>query len=225
MRNSLLSWEGTGREIRAPVLSALLVCRKSFSVKAEMCFLVLVLVSCLDQALNPLLCTKDASRPFPVICDFASLPQVLTRRSQSPRFSLKIILKTPVVRCPESSGLAIRWWTHRTFRRVHCGYSVERSECQPTSPGKGGGLDPSPRWTTKPMHALVFSGHCSSLAQLCPQDGQAGFYPLRPPPRVKVSCYWALSRSSDSNTIEMSIASPRLRQEKLLIRQLCFLIK
>lgn len=145
MRNSLLSWEGTGREIRAPVLSALLVCRKSFSVKAEMCFLVLVLVSCLDQALNPLLCTKDASRPFPVICDFASLPQVLTRRSQSPRFSLKIILKTPVVRCPESSGLAIRWWTHRTFRRVHCGYSVERSECQPTSPGKGGGLDPSPR--------------------------------------------------------------------------------
>lgn len=102
MHNSLLSWEGTGREIRAPVLlSALLVCRKSFSVKAEMCFLVLVLVSYLDQALNPLLCTKDASRPFPVICDFTSLPQVLTIMSQSPRFSLKIILKTLVVRCPE----------------------------------------------------------------------------------------------------------------------------
>ena len=65
MHNSLLSWEGTGREIRAPVLlSALLVCRKSFSVKAEMCFLVLVLVSYLDQALNPSFALRMLAGPF-----------------------------------------------------------------------------------------------------------------------------------------------------------------
>lgn len=125
MHNLLLYWKGTGREIKAPVLIfSILVCGTSFGMKAEMRFLVPAFVNCLGQAFNTFIWTEDARRPFPVICDFTSLPKVLTIRQQSPSFSFNIILKTPVMRCSDSSGLATRWWVHRTFCCVHCGYSI-----------------------------------------------------------------------------------------------------
>lgn len=118
-------------------------------------FLVPAFVNCLGQAFNALIWTEDTRRPFPVICDFTSLPKVLTIRQQSPSFSFKIILKTPAVRCSDSSRLATRWWVHRTFCCVHCGYSIQKSERQPTLPRKGKGLGPSPTPTSKSM--LSFS--------------------------------------------------------------------
>ena len=118
-------------------------------------FLVPAFVNCLGRAFNTLIWTEDARSPFPVICYFTSLPKVLNISQQSLSLSFRIILKTPVVRCSDSSGLATRWWVHRTSCCAHCGYSVQESERQPTSPRKGEGLGPSPTPTSKSM--LSFS--------------------------------------------------------------------
>ena len=92
MHNSLPFWKEPLREIRAPILSTILVCRKSFGMKAETWCLAPVLVNCLGQALNTLVWTANARRPLSVICDLPSLPKVLTIKQQSPSFSFKIIM-------------------------------------------------------------------------------------------------------------------------------------